>query len=130
MVQKTVSLASPLSPDFVLDGGCAPVSGLTLDIIKPAVIDPDIKLPVAVVSAYKPSPSFQSTNRTLHSSGSSEVRASTRRITHRLKRQTRLYFPPVGGFQFGGTTKNNGIPIVLRSLELGEPIIFVVMNYR
>jgi len=27
-----------------------PVSGLTLDVIKPAVIDPDTKLPVAVVS--------------------------------------------------------------------------------
>lgn len=60
---------------------------LTLDIIKPAVIGPDVKLPVAV-----------------------------------------WFFG--GGFQFGGTAKTNGIPVVLRSLELGEPIIFVVMNYR
>ncbi|KAF9779509.1 hypothetical protein BJ322DRAFT_1024389 [Thelephora terrestris] len=35
-----------------------------------------------------------------------------------------------GGFKFGGTIKNNGIPVVSRSLELRELIIFVVMNYR
>ncbi|KAF9779512.1 Alpha/Beta hydrolase protein [Thelephora terrestris] len=60
---------------------------LTLDVIKPAFVDPDVRLPVAV-----------------------------------------WFFG--GGFQFGGTIKNNGIPVVSRSLELGEPIIFVVMNYR
>ena len=66
---------------------------------------------------------------TVRSSGSSEVRFSEF-VIRKTGYQSCLYFLPTGGFQFGGTAKNNGIPIVLRSLELGEPIIFVVMNYR
>ena len=45
---------SVFPPNPVFDGRCAPVSGLTLDVIKPAVIDPDVKLPVAVVGASRP----------------------------------------------------------------------------
>lgn len=44
----------PPPPGFVPDEGCALASGLTLDIIKPAVIGPNVKLPVAVVSACGP----------------------------------------------------------------------------
>lgn len=36
----------------------------------------------------------------------------------------------VGGFEFGGIAKHNGIPIVMRSVEMGKPIIYVAMNYR
>lgn len=39
-----------LSPN----GRYASVSGLTLDVIRPAAIDPDVKLPVAVVSTLGP----------------------------------------------------------------------------
>ena len=127
MIPKIVSARSPflnLAPDVQ----CILVSGLTLDIIKPAIIRPDTKLPVAVVSTSG-SRLFFSDPLTLHTSGSSEVRISTRRTT--LQRAViSLAFSPTGGFQFGGTEKNNGVPIVLRSLELREPIIFVVMNYR
>ncbi|KAI0790998.1 carotenoid ester lipase precursor [Abortiporus biennis] len=35
-----------------------------------------------------------------------------------------------GGFQFGGTSTYDGGVIVQRSIELGEPIIYVSMNYR
>ncbi|KAF9779504.1 carotenoid ester lipase precursor [Thelephora terrestris] len=34
-----------------------------------------------------------------------------------------------GGLQFGGISRNNGIPVVARSVEMGTPIIFVAMNY-
>ena len=52
-IRRIVSARQP-SLDHVLDGQCLPVSGLTLDVIRPAVVDPDIKLPVAVVSTSEP----------------------------------------------------------------------------
>ena len=51
-IRKIVGRARPPSPDFVLDGECLLVSGLTLAIFKPTIVDPDTKLPVAVVSAF------------------------------------------------------------------------------
>jgi len=36
----------------------------------------------------------------------------------------------LGGLQFGGISRNNGIPVVARSVEMETPIIFVAMNYR
>lgn len=92
-LQPKVSIPEGLSPPAIsYAGGIHAVEDdsedcLNLDIVKPADIDPDTKLPVAI-----------------------------------------WFFG--GGFQFGGATKSNGIPIVMRSMELGEPVIFVVMNYR
>ena len=36
----------------------------------------------------------------------------------------------LGGLQFGGVSRHNGIPVVARSAEMETPIIFVAMNYR
>ncbi|KAL9714101.1 hypothetical protein Ac2012v2_002410 [Leucoagaricus gongylophorus] len=35
-----------------------------------------------------------------------------------------------GGFEFGGTSMYDGSGIVSRSIDMGEPIVFVSMNYR
>ncbi|KAJ7238724.1 carotenoid ester lipase precursor [Mycena rebaudengoi] len=35
-----------------------------------------------------------------------------------------------GGFQFGSTRDNDGTTVVSRSLQLGEPVIYVAANYR
>ncbi|TBU41183.1 alpha/beta-hydrolase [Dichomitus squalens] len=35
-----------------------------------------------------------------------------------------------GGFETGGTSGYDGTPIVKRSIELGEPVIYVSLNYR
>ncbi|GAB7351991.1 hypothetical protein MBLNU459_g2513t1 [Dothideomycetes sp. NU459] len=35
-----------------------------------------------------------------------------------------------GGFEFGSTQTYDGTPLVQRSIALGEPIIFVAVNYR
>lgn len=72
-----------------------PVSGLTLDVIKPAVIDPDVKLPVAVVSASDSRLSPFSNLLTLHPSGSSEVCISTRRTIIQMT----LTFPAFSSYR-------------------------------
>jgi carboxylesterase type B len=35
-----------------------------------------------------------------------------------------------GGFQFGSTRDNDGTTVVSRSIQLGEPVIYVAANYR
>jgi acetylcholinesterase len=35
-----------------------------------------------------------------------------------------------GGFETGTTAQYNGTTVVARSVQLGEPVIFVSMNYR
>ncbi|KAJ7268043.1 carotenoid ester lipase precursor [Mycena rebaudengoi] len=35
-----------------------------------------------------------------------------------------------GGFELGSPSMYNGVPIVERSIQLGEPVIYVSMNYR
>lgn len=35
-----------------------------------------------------------------------------------------------GGFELGSTAMYDGTSIVMRSVELGKPVIFVAMNYR
>lgn len=35
-----------------------------------------------------------------------------------------------GGFELGSTAMYDGTSIVMRSVELGKPVVFVAMNYR
>jgi acetylcholinesterase len=35
-----------------------------------------------------------------------------------------------GGFELGSTRDNNGTTVVARSIQLGEPVIYVAANYR
>lgn len=35
-----------------------------------------------------------------------------------------------GGFELGSTAMYDGTSVVMRSVELGKPVVFVAMNYR
>jgi carboxylesterase type B len=41
-----------------------------------------------------------------------------------------LFWIPGGGFQFGATNSEDGTPLVQKSAELGQPFIYVAVNYR
>lgn len=59
-----------------------------------------------------------------YTSGSTEVSIEPHEHRHILK------FGNAGGFATGTTASFDGAPIVERSVALGEPIIYVSMNYR
>ncbi|KAI0787378.1 carotenoid ester lipase precursor [Fomes fomentarius] len=86
---------------------------LTLNVIVPAGTKPSAKLPVAVVnfSVYRLSHGSVLTSG-FASSGSSELTCGQ------------------GAFEFGSTDTYDGGVIVSRSIKLGEPVIYVSMNYR
>ncbi|KAI0265663.1 alpha beta-hydrolase [Gloeopeniophorella convolvens] len=82
---------------------------LTINVIKPSSSPSDAALPVLVVRL--PAPAIRSL------------------LQNRFSSQ-RMQWIYGGGFEEGNTASHDGRIIVERSLAIGEPIIYVSMNYR
>jgi len=94
-------LDSPIGQTATLTGeNC-----LTLNVLRPSTATSSSKLPV-VVWIYGGGKSSQ--------------------LTYRFKLETHS----AKGFEFGSTQTYNGSPLVQTSMNLGQPVIYVEMNYR
>ena len=105
--------------------------GLNINVIVPAGTRPGAGLPVAAVSTMWPHPSFrEDIDVNIMHSGYSEADSkwgpTPCTSDHDLaKRRSKTVF-----FILIRSYRRPGAVIVNRSIELGQPVIFVAMNYR